>query len=39
MVHRPRTKLKLARKAARCPKCGKLVGMRFRCKTCHKKLR
>jgi len=39
MVYRPRTKLKLARKAARCPKCGKLVGMRFRCKTCHKKLR
>jgi hypothetical protein len=39
MVHRPRTKLKLARKANRCPKCGKLVGMAFRCKTCHKKLR
>jgi len=39
MVYRPRTKLKLARKAARCPKCGKLCGMRFRCKTCHKKLR
>lgn len=39
MVHRPRTKLKLARKAARCPKCGKLCGMRVRCKTCHKKLR
>lgn len=38
MVHRPRTKLKLARKAARCPKCGVLVGMRVRCKTCHKKL-
>ena len=39
MVYRPRTKLKLARKAARCPKCNKLVGMRVRCKTCHKKLR
>lgn len=39
MVYRPRTKLKLARKAKRCPKCNKLVGMRVRCKTCHKKLR
>ena len=25
MVYRPRTKLKLARKAKRCPKCGKLA--------------
>jgi hypothetical protein len=39
MVYRPRTKLKLARKAKRCPKCNKLVRMRVRCKTCHKKLR
>jgi predicted RNA-binding Zn-ribbon protein involved in translation (DUF1610 family) len=36
MVYRPRTKAKLAKKAKRCPKCGKLVAGRVRCKTCHK---
>jgi len=39
MVQRPRTRLKIQRKTIRCPKCGKLVGFRIRCKTCHKKLR
>ena len=39
MVFRPRTKLKIARKLKRCPKCGKLVHMLVRCKVCHKKLR
>ena len=38
MVYRPRTKLVKSRKEKRCPKCGVLVGMRKRCKTCHKKL-
>ena len=36
MILRPRTKLKKGRKAKRCPKCGALVGMRKRCKRCHK---
>lgn len=39
MIYRPRTKLKKARKNARCPKCGKLCAMKKRCKTCHKALR
>jgi len=39
MVYRPRTKFKIARKTKRCPKCGKIVGTRVRCKTCHKLLK
>jgi hypothetical protein len=39
MPIRPRTKLKIERKTKRCPKCNKIVRMRVRCKTCHKKLR
>jgi len=31
--------LKIERKTKRCPKCNKIVRMRVRCKTCHKKLR
>jgi ribosomal protein S27AE len=38
MVFRPRTKLKIARKTKRCPKCGVIVMTRKRCKTCHKPL-
>lgn len=36
MIYRPRTKAKIAKKNKRCPKCGKLVSNRKRCKTCHK---
>jgi predicted RNA-binding Zn-ribbon protein involved in translation (DUF1610 family) len=39
MVYRPRTKLVKQRKTARCPKCGVLIALRKRCKTCHKLLR
>jgi len=39
MVYRPRTKTRIAAKANRCTKCGKLTGNRFRCKRCHKKIR
>jgi predicted RNA-binding Zn-ribbon protein involved in translation (DUF1610 family) len=39
MVYRPRTKLKLANRKKRCPKCGKLVRTRVRCKVCHKLLK
>ena len=39
MVLRPRTALKKLRKSQRCPKCGVLVGIRKRCKTCHKPLK
>jgi hypothetical protein len=35
MVYRPRTKAKLAKKTKRCPKCGKIVRGKVRCKTCH----
>lgn len=35
MVYSPRTKLVKDRKSKRCPKCGKIVRMRKRCKTCH----
>jgi hypothetical protein len=37
MVYRPRTKAKIAKKEKRCPKCGKLIGNRVRCKRCHRK--
>ena len=39
MVHRPRTKFKIARKTKRCPKCGKIVRDLARCKVCHKLLK
>jgi len=39
MVYRPRTKLVKQRKTARCPKCGTLIGVRVRCKVCHKLLK
>jgi predicted RNA-binding Zn-ribbon protein involved in translation (DUF1610 family) len=37
MAFRPRTKLRIARKRKRCPKCGKIVRMLKRCKRCHQK--
>lgn len=37
MVYRPRTKAKLAKKLKRCTKCGAVIGVRTRCKRCHKK--
>lgn len=39
MVYRPRTKLVIAKKLKRCPKCGTLVNRRVRCKVCHKRLK
>ncbi|MCY2966587.1 MAG: hypothetical protein NT069_23650 [Planctomycetota bacterium] len=39
MVYRPRTKLKIAKRTKRCPKCGVLVRQRVRCKVCHKQLK
>lgn len=41
MVLRPRTKAKIARKTARCPKCSAVIpkkGKKVRCKRCAKAL-